>query len=186
MPKVIDFGVAKATTQALTARTLHTEIGALIGTPEYMSPEQAEMEALPVTIEVLESERRFFGEDHPQALTDLHNLATIYDALGRYGEAEPLYLKAVDAKRRVLGSEHPGTARTLVKLASMYMKQQRYPEAESAFLAAYLGYAKNVGGENADTRRVIRSLAEMYVATGQPTKATEWQAKLPKVPSPKP
>ena len=48
MPKVIDFGVAKATTQALTDRTLHTEIGALIGTPEYMSPEQAEMGGLDI------------------------------------------------------------------------------------------------------------------------------------------
>ena len=48
MPKVIDFGVAKATTQALTDRTLHTELGALIGTPEYMSPEQAEMGSLDI------------------------------------------------------------------------------------------------------------------------------------------
>ena len=48
IPKVIDFGVAKATTQALTDRTLHTEIGALIGTPEYMSPEQAEMGSLDI------------------------------------------------------------------------------------------------------------------------------------------
>jgi serine/threonine protein kinase/tetratricopeptide (TPR) repeat protein len=41
--KVIDFGIAKAMVQPLTSRTLHTEIGQLIGTPEYMSPEQAEM-----------------------------------------------------------------------------------------------------------------------------------------------
>jgi non-specific serine/threonine protein kinase/serine/threonine-protein kinase len=41
--KVIDFGVAKALAQPLTGRTLHTEIGQLIGTPEYMSPEQADM-----------------------------------------------------------------------------------------------------------------------------------------------
>ena len=47
-PKVIDFGVAKATTLALTDSTLHTEIGALIGTPEYMSPEQAEMGGLDI------------------------------------------------------------------------------------------------------------------------------------------
>jgi serine/threonine protein kinase len=40
-PKIIDFGVAKALTQKLTADTLFTRIGALIGTPEYMSPEQA-------------------------------------------------------------------------------------------------------------------------------------------------
>lgn len=40
-PKIIDFGIAKATAQPLTERTLFTELGALIGTPEYMSPEQA-------------------------------------------------------------------------------------------------------------------------------------------------
>ena len=43
VPKVIDFGIAKATGQRLTERTLFTEVGALIGTPEYMSPEQAEL-----------------------------------------------------------------------------------------------------------------------------------------------
>jgi serine/threonine protein kinase/Tfp pilus assembly protein PilF len=41
--KVIDFGVAKATGQRLTDRTLFTGFGALMGTPEYMSPEQAEV-----------------------------------------------------------------------------------------------------------------------------------------------
>ena len=48
VPKIIDFGVAKATTQPLTDRTLHTELGTFIGTPEYMSPEQAEMSGLDV------------------------------------------------------------------------------------------------------------------------------------------
>ncbi|MBK6900803.1 MAG: serine/threonine protein kinase [bacterium] len=42
-PKIIDFGVAKATTQRLTEMTMFTELGQLIGTPEYMSPEQASL-----------------------------------------------------------------------------------------------------------------------------------------------
>ena len=42
-PKVIDFGVAKAISHALTDKTIFTETGRMIGTPEYMSPEQAEM-----------------------------------------------------------------------------------------------------------------------------------------------
>jgi serine/threonine protein kinase len=42
-PKVIDFGVAKAISQPLTERTLFTEQGQLLGTPEYMSPEQADL-----------------------------------------------------------------------------------------------------------------------------------------------
>jgi serine/threonine protein kinase len=48
VPKVIDFGVAKATEQKLTGRTLFTQYGTMVGTLEYMSPEQAEMSALGV------------------------------------------------------------------------------------------------------------------------------------------
>jgi serine/threonine protein kinase/Flp pilus assembly protein TadD len=42
VPKIIDFGIAKATGQKLTERTLETQFGSVIGTLEYMSPEQAE------------------------------------------------------------------------------------------------------------------------------------------------
>ncbi len=48
VPKVIDFGVAKATGQRLTDKTLFTGIGAIVGTFEYMSPEQAEVNQLDV------------------------------------------------------------------------------------------------------------------------------------------
>jgi serine/threonine protein kinase len=44
-PKIIDFGVAKATEHRLTENTVFTRQGVMIGTPEYMSPEQAEMTA---------------------------------------------------------------------------------------------------------------------------------------------
>lgn len=44
-PKIIDFGVAKATAQPLSDTTLYTRLGAMIGTPEYMSPEQAGLTA---------------------------------------------------------------------------------------------------------------------------------------------
>ncbi|MHC4695999.1 MAG: tetratricopeptide repeat protein [Planctomycetota bacterium] len=42
-PKIIDFGVAKATSQPLTERTFFTEQGQMLGTPAYMSPEQADL-----------------------------------------------------------------------------------------------------------------------------------------------
>jgi serine/threonine protein kinase len=48
VPKVIDFGVAKATGEPLTEKTMFTLFGAMLGTPQYMSPEQAELNQLDV------------------------------------------------------------------------------------------------------------------------------------------
>jgi serine/threonine protein kinase len=48
VPKVIDFGVAKATGQSLTEKTLATGFGAIVGTLEYMSPEQAQINQLDI------------------------------------------------------------------------------------------------------------------------------------------
>ncbi len=47
-PKVIDFGVAKATGQDLTEATIETSFGAVVGTPQYMSPEQATLNNLDI------------------------------------------------------------------------------------------------------------------------------------------
>jgi len=48
IPKVIDFGIAKAAAGPLTDKTLFTELRQMIGTPQYMSPEQAEMSGLDI------------------------------------------------------------------------------------------------------------------------------------------
>jgi serine/threonine protein kinase/tetratricopeptide (TPR) repeat protein len=48
VPKVIDFGLAKATAQKLTERTMVTEVGQIVGTLEYMAPEQAELNNLDI------------------------------------------------------------------------------------------------------------------------------------------
>ncbi len=48
VPKVIDFGIAKATQQELTEKTIFTQYSQFIGTPAYMSPEQAEMSGLDI------------------------------------------------------------------------------------------------------------------------------------------
>ena len=48
VPKMIDFGVAKATSQQLTEKTMFTQFGQIVGTLEYMSPEQAKLNQLDI------------------------------------------------------------------------------------------------------------------------------------------
>ena len=48
VPKIIDFGLAKATGQRLTEKTMFTEVGTIVGTLEYMAPEQAELNNLDI------------------------------------------------------------------------------------------------------------------------------------------
>ncbi|MBX3388235.1 MAG: serine/threonine protein kinase [Phycisphaeraceae bacterium] len=48
LPKVIDFGIAKAVSHVLTDKTLFTQLGQIVGTPEYMSPEQANLTGIDI------------------------------------------------------------------------------------------------------------------------------------------
>jgi non-specific serine/threonine protein kinase/serine/threonine-protein kinase len=98
VPKIIDFGVAKALSQKLTADTIFTRVGALIGTPEYMSPEQA-----------LSS-----GEDI-DTRTDVYSLGVIFYEL--LAGVPPIDLRktALDEFLRRLREEEPSKPSTKIR-----------------------------------------------------------------------
>jgi tetratricopeptide (TPR) repeat protein len=93
VPKVIDFGIAKATGQELTDKTLFTSYAQLMGTPAYMSPEQMEMSGLNL-----------------DTRTDIYSLGVLlYELLtGRtpFDTAE-LLKSGVDTLRRVVREQEP-------------------------------------------------------------------------------
>jgi serine/threonine protein kinase len=100
IPKIIDFGVAKALTQPLTERTLVTEQGQMIGTPEFMSPEQAEMTNQDI-----------------DTRTDIYSLgAVLYRLLtgALPFESETLREGGIDHLRKVICEESPKTPSTRV------------------------------------------------------------------------
>jgi eukaryotic-like serine/threonine-protein kinase len=96
-PKIIDFGVAKALTQKLTPDTMFTRVGALIGTPEYMSPEQASSS----------------GEDI-DTRTDVYSLGVVFYEL--LAGAPPLELRKVafeEFLRKLREDEAPKPSTTI-------------------------------------------------------------------------
>jgi non-specific serine/threonine protein kinase/serine/threonine-protein kinase len=105
VPKVIDFGVARAVSQQLTEKTLYTEQGQLIGTPEYMSPEQADL-----------------NNQDIDTRTDIYALGVVlYRLLAGVPPFDPQTLQAagIEHMRKVICEEEPKTPSTRLSKTSV-------------------------------------------------------------------
>jgi eukaryotic-like serine/threonine-protein kinase len=125
-PKIIDFGVAKALSQRLTEQTMYTRAGTLVGTPEYMSPEQA-----------LSS-----GEDI-DTRTDVYSLGVIfYELLAGVAPLELRHVAFDEFLRRLREEEPPKPStklRTQDRVASTEVARKRQTEP--------MALVKQLGGD---------------------------------------
>lgn len=104
-PKVIDFGIAKATAQHLSDKSVSTELKAFIGTPAYMSPEQADM-----------------GGTDIDTRTDIYSLgALLYELITGAPpfDAQELVASGLDELRRIIREREPVPPTTRVRRAQV-------------------------------------------------------------------
>ena len=122
VPKVIDFGLAKAIDQRLTERTLFTQFGEVIGTLEYMSPEQAEMGSLDIDTR----------SDIYSLGVVLYELLTGSTPLGRVRLRETTYAEIL---RRIREEEAPKPSSRLSESAAALATIAAQRQTEPARLA---------------------------------------------------
>ncbi|KAL5392945.1 hypothetical protein DPSP01_000636 [Paraphaeosphaeria sporulosa] len=77
-------------------------------------------EAEELFVQVMEMSKRVLGEEHPDTLLSMGNLASTYRNQGRWKEAEELSVQVMETRKRVLGEEHPDMLLSMGNLASTY------------------------------------------------------------------
>ena len=103
------------------------------------------------------------GPEHPDTATCLNNLASLYQAQGKYQEPEPLLAIC----EQILGPEHPDTATCLNNLALLYQAQGKYQNAEPLLKRALTICEQASGPEHPDTATSLNNLALLYQDQGK-------------------
>jgi tetratricopeptide (TPR) repeat protein len=152
VPKVIDFGVAKATAQRLTEHTMFTEFGQVLGTLEYMSPEQAKLNQLDI-----------------DTRSDIYSLGVLlYELLAGSTpfDRQRLHSAAFDEMLRIIREEEPPKPSTRLSTLSRSGEPSRTDparQAEPTSLAAIAAIAANRHTEPARLSKEVQGELDWIV-----------------------
>jgi tetratricopeptide (TPR) repeat protein len=135
-------------------------------------------EAEKLTLEEVETRKRVLGEEHPDTLISMGNLARTYKDQGRWKEAEELGVQVLETSKRVLGEEHLGTLISMGNLAWTYMDQGRWNEAERLGVQVLEIMKRVLGEEHPDTLIGMGNLASTYNNQGRWKEAEELEVQV--------
>ena len=135
-------------------------------------------EAEELYIRVLEIRKRVRGEEHPDALKTMQDLASTYKKRGRYREAEELEVRVLEIRKRVLGEEHLDTLMSMANLAETYNKRGRNEEAEELEVRVLEIRKRVLGEEHFETLRSMANLAFTYDQQSRYEEAEELSVRV--------
>lgn len=120
-----------------------------------------------LSIEAIEIRKEIWGEDHPNTLASINNLATIFWKLGRWEEAEKLQVYVMETCKLKLGADHPETLTSINNLAMPFWEQGRWEEAEKLHVYVMETRKLKLGADHPDTLVSMANLALTYHQHGR-------------------
>jgi tetratricopeptide (TPR) repeat protein len=126
----------------------------------------------------LELRRRVQGEQHPDTLSVMRDLADVYIYEGKFAPAQILHAKVLEMRRRVLGEEHPATLDSMFNLAEAYQRLGQYAEAEPIASKALDVSRRVLGKEHYGTLGAMMALGIIYVRRGKYAQAEALDTSL--------
>ncbi|KAL8907713.1 MAG: hypothetical protein Q9171_005754 [Xanthocarpia ochracea] len=114
-----------------------------------------------------ERRKAAIGEEHPDTLTSMNNLASIYLNQGRWKDAQGLEEGVLETRKRVSGEEHLDTLISMNNLASTYWRQGRWKEAKGLQVGVLETRKRVLGEEHPDTLTSMNNLASTYWRQGR-------------------
>jgi eukaryotic-like serine/threonine-protein kinase len=117
------------------------------------------------------------GEEHPETLVSMSGVAVVYQAQGKYAQAEALESKVLEVQRRVLGEEHLYTLNTMNHLASMYAEQGQIEQAQALYVKTLAIQRRVLGEEHPETLITMVGLGNVYRIQGQYQQAEQLYTK---------
>lgn len=132
---------------------------------DYLEAESAYLEAKSVREVVL-------GKEHPDYLGTLINLATLYNKLTRFDDAEALFIISKSIfENNIKNMEHPFYNICIINLGNLYLKLGQFSKSESLFLQSKAISEKKFGNKHADYGRALLNLAVLYNKMGEFSKS---------------
>ncbi|HKI20126.1 MAG TPA: serine/threonine-protein kinase, partial [Isosphaeraceae bacterium] len=151
--------------QPLMQATLYSAIGQTytgLGMPR---------ESFVVFQRAFELRRANLGENQPETLESMNNLASAYHDAGRLDLAIPLLEATLGGRRASLGENHHDTIETMNDLAVAYWKDGQVLRAIPLYEATLAKIRIELGNDQVDTLTIMDNLAVAYAAAGKPEKA---------------
>ncbi|KAJ7872885.1 P-loop containing nucleoside triphosphate hydrolase protein [Mycena olivaceomarginata] len=119
--------------------------------------------------------KKILGENHPETLKVMGQLAKTYKSLGQFRRAEELKTVVLDRQKSVLGINHPETLQTMEDLSGTYLELAQFQEAERLTVIALEKRKEILGEDHPDTLTSTINLGWILHSLGRLNEAEEIQ-----------